>query len=142
MGGDLVHHASELRPSKLVPFPRNAECKYPCRPTNPKTKPPIRCPGAEAFRALNVEFGRDPDCPTTDPTLFVNFTQAKQSIEKTQVADASGNIFVIWAHYAEIEGTVDLFPKYANDWKKKGWREKVFWSYLADFVPAATRYSC
>ncbi|KAK4216446.1 beta-lactamase-like protein [Rhypophila decipiens] len=141
MGGDLVHHASEIRPSKLVPFPRNAEHKYPCRPTKPKTKPPTRCPGTEAFRALNVELGRDPDGPTTDPTLFVNFTQAKQSIEKTQAADASENVFVIWAHYAEIEGTVDLFPKFANDWKKKGWRDKVFWSYLMDLAPAATNVS-
>lgn len=62
-----------------------------------------------------------------------------ETIEKTQVADADEAIWYVFAHDTKIRGVVDLFPKEANGWKEKGWREKLLWRFLEDFEVAAKR---
>lgn len=136
LGGDLVHHGAELRPSRAVPIPADVQNQYPC--PSDIAQP---CPGAAEFRALTAAVGRDPNEPALEPAVFTNLSQAHESIVRAQIADADQDIFVIWAHDMDINGTVDLFPLLANDWKKKGWREKVVWKFLADLAAGAVKTS-
>lgn len=136
LAGDLVHHGAELRPSRTVPFPVDVHDRYLC--PSDIAQP---CPGADGFRALNAALGRDPDGPALEPAVFINFSQAHESIMHAQMADARHDVFVLWAHDMDINGTVDQFPLLANDWKRKGWREKVFWKFLADLADGAVKTS-
>jgi len=63
---------------------------------------------------------------------------AIETIKKTQQADADENVWYVFAHDRTLRGgNVELFPASANEWKQKGWREKLLWEFLADFETAA-----
>jgi hypothetical protein len=132
MGGDLCHHGAEIRPSPHLPIP--AEVHFPL-PDALRSRI-TACPGGALFQELNVKRGRKPDEPFFDPAIGFDIPMAIQTIKKTQAADAQGDIFFIFAHDMAIQGTVDLFPLTANQWKEKGWREKVLWNFLEDLAPA------
>ncbi|KAH8162142.1 hypothetical protein CIB48_g6120 [Xylaria polymorpha] len=133
MGGDVCHHSGEIRPSPHLPIPANVH--FPL-PDSLRARISV-CPGAEQFHAVNHKRGRRADEPFFDPVLAVDIPQAMQSIKDTQLADAQSNVFFIFAHDMEIQGIVDFFPRSANAWNKKGWREKALWKFLADLTLAA-----
>ena len=68
--------------------------------------------------------------------MGISIPEAIRSIEKAQKADADDNVLFIYAHDASVRGVMDMFPKDANDWQQKGWREKMFWAFLDDFKVA------
>ncbi|EXJ57680.1 uncharacterized protein A1O5_12470 [Cladophialophora psammophila CBS 110553] len=134
MGGDLCHHGGEIRPSAYKPLPRDiwqpglhALAKVTHSP----------CPGA-VFEAIQQKRGRSPPGtkPFFDPAMGLSIPEAIATIEKAQKADADDNVLFIYAHDATARGVADLFPLTANDWKKQGWREGMFWAFLADFRAA------
>ncbi|KAI0975574.1 beta-lactamase-like protein [Xylaria arbuscula] len=130
MGGDICHHAGEIRPSPRLPIPVNVQFPLPDR------RIPF-CPGAEHFHALNHKRGRRADEPFFDPVLAVDVPQAIQTIKDTQLVDAQSNVLFLFAHDMEINGIVGFFPQAANAWHEKGWKEKALWKFLADLTPAA-----
>lgn len=114
MGADCAHHGGALRPSPYMPIPP--------------------CLGAHKYHALNeARGGRKPDEPFFDPGLFNDLEQAKQTVKHAQVADKQDNVFFAFAHDSTLVGLVDTFPKKANEWKAKGWKEKGRWGFLKDF---------
>jgi glyoxylase-like metal-dependent hydrolase (beta-lactamase superfamily II) len=132
MGGDLCHHGGEIRPSAHLPVPDEVHL--------PSSTDVLRarrstCLGGELFRQLNIKRGRAEDQPIFDP-LAEDLPAAMKTIRETQVADAQDGVFFIFAHDTSIRSVVDLFPLPANDWLKRGWREKAQWAFLADLVPA------
>jgi hypothetical protein len=132
MGGDLCHHGAEIRPSPYLPIP--AKVNF---PPPESIRPRIAsCPGGAQFQALNVKRGRLPNEPFFDPVLVVDMAQAVQTIKEAQVADAQTDVFFIFAHDLGIQGTVDFFPRSANHWMEKGWKEKTLWNFLADLTLA------
>lgn len=137
LGGDLLHHGSELRPSPYLPYPENLP---PAAIEAVKTRIP-GCPGhdygAEIFPNLNMKNNRSETEPLYDPKVADDLGQAIKTIKEVQMADVQDNVFFIWAHDTGIQDVVDLFPKTANDWKAKGWRERLIWDFLEDLVPAA-----
>lgn len=131
MGGDLCHHGGELRPSKHLPIPNEIS-------PNPFQRRPGSgsvCPGAMCHHLLR-DRGRSVTEPFFDPNLGHDIPECIRTIQKTQEVDADENVFFISAHDDTIEGVVDLFPKYANDWKAKGWAAKLKWAFLRDFKDA------
>lgn len=120
MGGDLVHHSGELRPSPYTPIPDSL-------PQGVSTRS-----GAAWFREMNARRGRKADQPFVEPSLFEDEHLVTQSIQRAQVADAQDNVWFVFAHDTSLFGTVDLFPQSANAWKEKGWKEKVEWKFLED----------
>lgn len=135
MGGDICHHGGELRPSPYLPIPIDKRVSLP----GPLRLQISTCPGALQFRELNIKRGREPNAPFFDPVVAVDMAQAVQMVKDSQVADAKGNIFYIFAHDMTIEGTVDFFPHSANEWKKKEWKEKTLWNFLEDLALAAAQ---
>ncbi|KAK4447320.1 beta-lactamase-like protein [Podospora aff. communis PSN243] len=137
MGGDLCHHSAILRPSPERPIPKDLHIHLHDIPASHSRV--YQCPGAvtkEEFEHLNIKRSRRADEPFFDPVLVENFTQAVDTIRRTQTADVSDNVWFVSAHDPHIIGTADFFPKEANHWKKKGWAEKVYWTFLKDLLPA------
>jgi hypothetical protein len=130
MGGDLCHHGGEIRPSAHLPIPDEVKC------LSLNSRPHVCLDGA-LLRKLNFKRGRKPDEPFYDPVLTVDLTRNIQTIKEAQEADAQDNVLFVFAHDMWISDIVDFFPKSANDWKSKGWREDVMWRFLADLSPAA-----
>jgi hypothetical protein len=134
LGGDIVHHGGELRPTPYLPIPDEVEISL---PEQVRAQWILACPKGSQFRELNVKRGRKPDQPFFDPVLVVDMNDAVESIDKAQEADAQSNVFFLFAHDASIQGVVDFFPKPANEWKEKGWKEKQLWKFLEDLTLAA-----
>lgn len=137
MGGDLTHHAGELRPSEHVPLPSSVPLSGLPNLIS-QLQYSTACPGA-IFEAIQNSNGRTPESTTPffEPAMGKDIPLAIETIKKTQTADADENILYIFAHDSKVRGTVDLFPEKANAWKEKGWGEKMRWAFLDDFAVAA-----
>lgn len=129
MGGDLCHHGGELRPSEYIPLPAQISP----HPVTRALQPP--CPGA-AFHSLQTTRNRSSTTPFFDPVMGLSIPEAVRSIKKAQKADAEDNVLFIYAHDVSVRGVADLFPLSANEWHSKGWRDQMFWAFLADFHEA------
>ncbi|OAG43493.1 hypothetical protein AYO21_02430 [Fonsecaea monophora] len=128
MGGDLCHHGGEIRPSKYNPLPGVMAVE------SLLEVPRQVCPGA-LLEELQKNRFRKINQPFFDPNLGTDISEAIRTISKVQEADANDHVLFIYAHDTGLlGGMVDLFPLPANDWKKKGWREKLFWHFLQDFT--------
>ncbi|KAJ4258111.1 hypothetical protein NW762_008252 [Fusarium torreyae] len=134
MGGDLCHHGGELRPSPYLPFPPKLSDHLSL--SDSLRLRLSRCPGSEVFDDINVKRGRAARQTFFDPAIGVDKEQALRTIQETQKADAQDNIFCIFAHDMSVFDVIDTFPKTANDWKAKEWREKTLWKFLNDIEAA------
>ena len=137
MGGDLTHHSGELRPSPLMPLPSSIPASYIsalCQHLSYTTA----CPGS-IFEDIQTTRERSPatTTPFFDPTMGKDIPLAIETIKKTQQADADENVWYVFAHDAKLRGVADFFPRSANEWKQRGWREKLLWKFLEDFEVAA-----
>jgi len=137
MGGDLTHHGGELRPSPLMPLPNSIPSSY-IPSLCQRLSFTAACPGS-IFESIQATRNRSP--PTTrpffDPVMGKDIPLAIETIKKTQEADADENVWYVFAHDGKLQGVADLFPRSANEWKQKGWREKSMWKFLEDFEIAA-----
>ncbi|KAI8629332.1 hypothetical protein F5Y19DRAFT_484780 [Xylariaceae sp. FL1651] len=150
MGADAFHHGSELRPSSHVPLPKSI-----CLSDMPKSLPnpiprdllqaihPASHPETLPPYAQNLtSTTRSPFQAIIDPVAGnpnpnpVNGPLARDVLTKVQAFDADESIFVVSAHDLTLHGTVDFFPATANDWKAKGWKEKIRWGFVQDLEAA------
>lgn len=125
MGGDLCHHSGEIRPSRHLSLPTEV----------PLPSASIPCPGA-IFQQLLTTRARNVNEPFFDPVLAIDVPLAIDTIRKAQEADGLDSVWFVYAHDPSLMGVADLFPLSANEWKKRGWREKTLWTFLRDFEPA------
>ncbi|KAK0432638.1 hypothetical protein EV421DRAFT_1742148 [Armillaria borealis] len=58
------------------------------------------------------------------------------TIAKLSRLDANPDVLVLIAHDATAPGVIDEFPKSLNDWKAKGWKDKLMWAFLEKDSPA------
>lgn len=129
LGGDICHHGGALRPSRYLHLPNESEYE--------SLSPGSVCPGD--LLELNEKKGNTKDEPFFLPALGENLTQAAESIYKAQEADGKANVLFLWAHDAEPFKSAELSPKYANGWKRQGWKQKMLWSFLGDLKPNKAR---
>ncbi|KAF1960388.1 Metallo-hydrolase/oxidoreductase [Byssothecium circinans] len=136
MGADTCHHCGSFRPSPHIALPQTLS-------PSPFSVPPWLagsvCPGSlieaihphpdksEAFYK-HLSSAPDRDVP-----------EAEETIRKMQEFDASDDVLVMIAHDASLLGVVELFPKRANEWKEKGWKEQGRWRFLKDFKALADK---
>ncbi|KAI2478915.1 Metallo-hydrolase-oxidoreductase [Pyrenophora tritici-repentis] len=133
LGGDIAHHGGEFRPTNYNPLPQEI-APHPLRHRLPMVPP--SCPG-EMFVAMHPKKSRNE--PFFDPTPAEGgwhfcAAEATRSIDKMTEFDAWQNIFPVIAHDESLRGVVKFFPAGANEWKVKGWKEKSFWGFLAEFA--------
>lgn len=136
MGGDLTHHAGELRPSQYLPLPASSTLSQMPALAAHLAHTGI-CPGA-LLEEMQTSRDRTPAAtrPFFDPKIGKDIPLAIETIKKTQVADADDNVLYIFAHDDKIRGLIDLFPKQATEWKQRGWGEQLTWKFLDDFEAA------
>jgi glyoxylase-like metal-dependent hydrolase (beta-lactamase superfamily II) len=136
MGGDIAHHSGEFRPTKYMPLPQEIA---PNQLTNGPRRVPHACPG-EMFLAIHPKKSR------TEPFFYPTTAaggwhhcpvEATRSIDKMTEFDAYDNIFPVIAHDNSLIDIVDFYPKKANDWQSKGWKDQSRWGFLSSFDPGS-----
>jgi glyoxylase-like metal-dependent hydrolase (beta-lactamase superfamily II) len=129
LGGDIAHHCGEFRPSPYMPLP---DMMTP----SPLSHTGRACPG-KIFAAIHPKKSREE--PFFDPVRSPEgwhfaADEAKESIDKLVEADPYDDIFPVMAHDCGLAGIVDLYPKTANAWTEKGWKEQSRWGFLGSFA--------
>ncbi|KAL2882020.1 hypothetical protein SGCOL_002760 [Colletotrichum sp. CLE4] len=131
MGADTCHHSAEMRPSIYNPLP-DSLLPHPFHLSSE-----IPCPGALFKPILRDEDTTKPFYGVHRPgTIFGDPDAAEQTVDRIIDADGCGNTLVIIAHDNQLKDVVQTFPKYANDFLKKGWIEQGRWLFLKDFKEA------
>ncbi|KAI0425647.1 beta-lactamase-like protein [Xylaria sp. FL1042] len=136
MGADGCHHCGSLRPNKLLPLPDQIS-------PSPFSIPPHLqgsiCYGA-LLEAIHPQRSRtDPYYSHLEQGYGRDVATAKSIIDKMIVLDANEDVFVVIAHDKSLLDVIDFFPKSANEWKGKGWKEAGRWRFLEDFKDAAAK---
>ncbi|KAH6959602.1 hypothetical protein BKA56DRAFT_647938 [Ilyonectria sp. MPI-CAGE-AT-0026] len=152
MGADAYHHASQLRPSESIPLPQSidlykapmnvpnplpAELLYPIHPASqdPDSLPP--------WAANLTSSTKTPFTTTSDDSPVQRMPAiARDVVSKLQAFDADERVFMVSAHDRSLHGIIEFFPKKANDWKEKGWKEHGRWQFLTDFEDALGLGDC
>ena len=141
LGGDCAHHGSEFRPTEYLPLPDNITPS-----PLPKLYPNI-CPGSlfasvhrfndesTTVAAHQTAAMTHPFCTPTDVAAH-NGAEARESVDHMSEFDVHENVLVMIAHDNTMLDLVEFFPRSANDWQKKGWKERGLWKFLGDFTEA------
>lgn len=69
----------------------------------------------------------------TSKGVHKDVQETKDSIDKLAGFDAQDNVFVNIAHDTSLFDLVDFFPKTANGWSQKRWKQEGTWRFLRDF---------
>lgn len=70
-------------------------------------------------------------------TNYADLEKSKESIALVATNfDAHPDVFVLLAHDTSLEDVVEAFPASLNQWKEKGWKERVVWAFLEEDGPA------
>jgi hypothetical protein len=98
----------------------------------------IPCPG-EIFEKVHPQHSRSEPFytyPMVPDGEGVNHSRqdSLESREKLMRFDAADNVFVLIAHDSSVLDVIEQFPKSANDWKAKNWKEQCKWRFLQDFT--------
>ena len=138
LGGDFAHHGSEYRPSQHYPLPDAISLSpYDGKESSGQFPPSSSCPGhiflEEAHPTKNPKesFKQPAEMKSAD------HQETSRSIAKLQELDAREDVFTVIAHDAGLLGILDFFPRMANEWTEKGWREEGYWRFLGDFRTSA-----
>ncbi|KAE8382664.1 beta-lactamase-like protein [Aspergillus bertholletiae] len=137
MGGDLCHHAGQIRPSPLLPLPEIVE-PNPFRHLSASPLSRIPCPGS-LLESLQIPRSRKPTEPFFIPNDGYDIPQAIRTIEHAQEADADDNVWFVYAHDASLLGVVDFYPNHVNNWKERNLSKKLKWEFVRDFKGAVER---
>ncbi|KAL9616106.1 MAG: hypothetical protein Q9160_008990 [Pyrenula sp. 1 TL-2023] len=144
LGGDTCHHPGIFRPTPLSPLPD---------PITPSPYTPHYltsvCPctlftSLHPSATLNPAQSSPPANPRTTPFLsiapnadgkgvFLDVEKANETLERLKAFDADERVMVVLAHDKTLEGVVDVFPRGANEWREKGWKERARWGFLRSF---------
>jgi len=128
MGGDIAHHGGEFRPTPYLPLPEDIN-------PHPIKGPMFSCPG-EVFVAIHPKKSRTErfNNPTTlAGSWHFSPQEATRTIDKLTEFDAYEHIFPVIAHDNSLLDVIDFYPKPANDWLAKGWKQRSLWGFLRDF---------
>jgi glyoxylase-like metal-dependent hydrolase (beta-lactamase superfamily II) len=130
MGGDIAHHGGEFRPTQYLPLPKVVSLGAPFSKNAPV------CPG-EIFEAIHRNKSSTEPFYVPTPGVHADVAETTRSIEKLYEFDADERIFVNIAHDISIYDMLEYYPKTANGWSGKGWKEEGRWRFLKDFEEAA-----
>lgn len=113
-------------PESILPNPFSPQSKTPC-PCNifQHIHPKPKQYRTEVFYSIEVD--------DNGTSIALDPEEANRSVRKLQEFDATSNVFVVPAHDTSLPGIIETYPKTANDWASKGWKQKATWKFLADW---------
>lgn len=135
MGADTCHHCGSLRPTEQIPLPDEIT---PSPFSSPRYAPNTTCPGALLEEIHPHRSRTTPFYANLSAAPDRDVEEAERSISKMAEFDANENVFVAIAHDRTLLDIIDFFPKSANNWKEKGWKEASRWRFLEDFHKAVS----
>lgn len=131
LGADICHFGGSFRPTPYVPLPPSLSSVDLCRDENPPRDHPFStftCCHPNPDRARTVPYYEP--CSRED-SWYVNPREAKASIDRLQVLDASEKVLVLIAHDPVAAKVLPLFPEGTlNGWLEAGWKQKLRWGFL------------
>ncbi|KAF2973443.1 hypothetical protein GQX73_g75 [Xylaria multiplex] len=136
MGADGCHHCGSLRPNKHLPLPDQVS-------PSPFSIPPHLqgsiCPGSLLKAIHPRRSSTEPYYSHLHQAYGRDVAEAEATIHKMIDFDANEDVFVVIAHDKSLLDVIDFFPKSANEWKVKGWKETGRWRFLEDFKEAVAK---
>ncbi|KAK9371441.1 beta-lactamase-like protein [Lipomyces chichibuensis] len=126
MGGDTCHFAGQFRPTQYRPLPVEVVLS-PLPHIHARA-----CPGS-MFQDLHPHKSATEPFYEMPQTSTVDLEAAHESILKLQQFDAADNVLVVIAHDEFVVDGIEFFPNAINQWKEKGYSEKVRWQFLSCF---------
>ncbi|EFQ35571.1 metallo-beta-lactamase superfamily protein [Colletotrichum graminicola M1.001] len=148
MAGDSFHHSSCCGRTPARGCPRTCACREGggCAARGGRSTPstPVagnaaelkhysRVLGPAGGDADGIAFNTIPETPDGATLLALDVREARETVEAVKRFDASPDVLVVAAHDGSLYGVMEYFPKGANEWKSKGWRESGRWLFLRDF---------
>ncbi|KAJ7576813.1 beta-lactamase-like protein [Mycena floridula] len=137
LGGDACHHGGQLRPS--VHLHRNLPCPGHLVQQARKSVLPETLYFETKEELEKVQSLGDFDLTSRHspflsipkgPSAYHERDEALKTLEKLALFDADPDVMVMLAHDGSLIGVIDLFPANLNDWKAKGWKDKVLWAFV------------
>ncbi|KAK6073158.1 metallo-beta-lactamase superfamily protein [Seiridium cupressi] len=132
MGGDIAHHASQWRPSELLPLPKELEPSALGAHSELNNRFNV-CPGELFIEHAHPQRSGEVPFLKTKAGHPYDREMAERSVRPMERFDADDNVFIITAHDAKFSPGLDFWPKGANGWFKAGWKESSTWEFLKDF---------
>jgi glyoxylase-like metal-dependent hydrolase (beta-lactamase superfamily II) len=139
LGGDIAHHASVFRPSRYLPLPEIIS-PSPLSEVGDADPGPSSC-HREDFLKHHYRYHESGGKTLAGCTPFGkvagpddDLPLSQRSVEQLMLFDAMENVFVIFAHDESLADVVDYYPKTANGWKSRGWKEKGLWRFLPQLL--------
>ncbi|KAF7300617.1 Metallo-beta-lactamase superfamily protein [Mycena chlorophos] len=133
MGGDACHHIGILRPTDLLH--RNHPCPAALLQRTRHTVSHQHFPNAGS--AFDLEQHTKPLLRVGSGPYQADSVVAQQSADALTVFDGNPDVFVVLAHDSSLLplfGTA--YPVVLDQWKAKGWKERMVWSFLDEENPA------
>ena len=136
-GGDIAHHGGEFRPTRFLPLPEDIS---PSPLGAPYARSAPRCPGS-IFEAIHPhKSSTEPFYVPTVGGVHLDGQQTKETIDKLADFDAQDDVFVNIAHDMSLFDVVEFFPKTANGWSQKRWKQEGMWRFLRDFDTGSAKH--
>ncbi|GKT58132.1 metallo-beta-lactamase superfamily protein [Colletotrichum tofieldiae] len=142
--GDSFHHSSVLRPHAGARLPedvrlpglccagRTFHAVHPVAGNAAELKHYSKVLGPAGGDADGIAFHTIPETPEGETLLALDVREARETLAAVKRFDASPDVFVVAAHDDSLHGVMEYFPKGANEWKRKGWKESGKWLFLKD----------
>ncbi|KAK7025175.1 Metallo-beta-lactamase superfamily protein [Favolaschia claudopus] len=137
LAGDTFHHVGQARPrpalQKSIPCPAHLLEEAKTSISTDYFWSPHSHTGSFDLSSRSQQFLSISVLPDS---FYADPIKAQVSLEKVATFDADPDILVIVAHDISVRDTLPYFPKYLNDWKKKGLKEKTVWNFVGKSNPA------
>lgn len=130
LAADSVHLGGEFRPTEALPLPDVV---------NVPGIVPRPCPG-ELLLKIHPRGSSTLPYLGLDPCFPEHLVDAERTIESVERFDADDRVLVVFAHDVTLYKTLDFYPKTANAWKSKDWKEVGRWAFLADLQKIAREH--
>ncbi|KAJ6257339.1 Cytochrome P450 monooxygenase andK [Drechslerella dactyloides] len=133
LGADSYHLGAQLRPNEHTPLPDVIEIEG---------FSPCPCPG-DLLTRIHPALPAGENAARTTPfysipekSVAVDSARAQDVVCKIQAFDADEDILVLNAHEWNYYDVLELFPRRANGWKEKGWKDRARWRFLRELQGA------
>ena len=63
-------------------------------------------------------------------SLYDDYDTAKVTMAKLAKLDAHPDVLTLLAHDSTAEGIIDVFPASLDQWKVKGWKDRMLWAFM------------
>ncbi|KAJ7044095.1 hypothetical protein C8F04DRAFT_689123 [Mycena alexandri] len=134
LGGDVVHHAGMLRPTAKLH--RQFPCPDELLAATRTSVAAVHFPSADSAGQFNLAARMVPMLDVVEDGAYEDPSAARKSIAKLADFDANDDVFILFAHDTSLLDALGPLPVSLNDWKAKGWKEQVIWSFLDEGNPS------